>query len=501
MGASSGFSSATALLRALRRRDVSAVELLDLQIRRIERHDRQINAIVIRDFEGAREAASAADAALARGEQRPLLGLPMTIKECIDVAGLPTTGGLAARADAIAEKDALVVTRLRAAGAVIMGKTNVPPNLGDWQSANPVFGRTNNPWDLERTPGGSSGGSAAALAAGLTPLEYGSDKGGSIRFPAAWCGVYGHRPSSGIVPSSGHFPGSPRPNEALTQNTIGPLARTAEDLDLALDVVAGPDVGADVAWRLDLPPARHDRLADFRVAILPGADWRPVGEEIGAAIEQLARHLKGICAKVGRAQPPELGDLRESHALFQELGTATTPAVLNAIFRPSEGEQTPVELTDSYRRERAAAARASSDPFAEAVARGIECTAADFITLHDHRERLRAHWRRFFREWDVLLAPIVVIPAPLHSTEPFHQRTAVFGGRTTSVRFAMVYAGLPIFPGLPATAFPLGLSREGLPIGIQAIGPFLEDRTTIQFARLVADEIGGFQRPPGFDGD
>jgi amidase len=499
IGASDGFSSATALLRTLGRRDVSAVERLDLQIRRIEQHDRRINGVVIRDFERAREAATAADAALARGEQRPLLGLPITIKECIDVAGLPTTGGLAARADAIADTDALVVTRLRAAGAVIMGKTNVPPNLGDWQSANPVFGRTNNPWDLGRTPGGSSGGSAAALAAGLTPLEYGSDKGGSIRFPAAWCGVYGHRPSSGIVPSSGHFPGSPHPNETLTQNTIGPLARTPEDLELALNVVAGPEVGAEVAWRLDLPPARHERLADFRVAILPDADWRPVGEEIGTAIVQLARHLKQICAKVGRAQPQELGDLRGNQALFQELGTATKSEILNAIFHPSDGEQTPIELTDAFRRERAAAARAGSDPFAEAVARGVESTAADFIALHDRREQHRAHWRRFFREWDVLLAPIVVIPAPLHSTEPFHQRTAVIGGRTTSIRYAMVYAGLPIFPGLPSTAFPLGLGREGLPIGIQAIGPFLEDRTTIQFARLVAEKVGGFQPPAGFD--
>ena len=259
-----GFSTATEMLAALRDNHISAVELLDLHIQRIERHDGRVNAVVIRDFERARKVALAADALRARGEDRPLLGLPVTIKDGLDVTGLATTGGLIERADAVAEADAPVVARLRAAGAVIVGKTNVPPNLADWQTGNPIFGRTNNPWDLDRTPGGSSGGSGAALAAGLTPLDLGSDKGGSIRFPAAWCGVFGHRPSFGMVPSSGHFPGSSHPNETLTLNAVGPLARSADDLELALNVIAGPDVGLDAAWRLELPPARHARLSDFR---------------------------------------------------------------------------------------------------------------------------------------------------------------------------------------------------------------------------------------------
>jgi amidase len=494
-----GFSTATEMLGALRRHDISAVELLDLHLRRIERYDPLVNAVAIRDLERAGEAARAADAARARGDDRPLLGLPVTIKDCLDVAGLPTTAGLAERVNAVAERDAHVVARLRAAGAIIIGKTNVPPNLGDWQANNPIFGRTNNPWDLERSPGGSSGGSAAALAAGLTPLDYGSDKGGSIRFPAAWCGVFGHRPSFGIVPSSGHFPGSPRPNETLTQNVIGPLARSADDLELALDVVAGPEAGLEVAWRLQLPPSRHARLEEYRVAVLPAAEWRAVDSEITSAINDLAATLRGLGAQVTNALPPELGDLREHHGVFQSIGTATTPEILNAIFHATP-ETTPVELTEEYRRERAAAARAGTDPFAEARARGIECTAADFIALHDRREQYRAAWRRFFREWDVLLAPVATFLAPPHTTLPLHQRTTIINSQPASMRFAMVYASLPIVAGLPATAFPVGLSRDGLPIGIQAIGPFLEDRTPLRFAALVTEQLGGFRPPPGYDG-
>jgi amidase len=204
-----GFSPASAMLRALRDRQVSAVELLGLQLRRIERFNPALNAMVIPDFDHAHQVAAAADQARGRGEDASLLGLPMTVKDCIDVEGLRGTAGVAEFAERRPPRDARIVERVRSAGAVIMGKTNVPPWAGDWQANNPIFGRTNNPWDLARTPGGSTGGGAAALAAGLTPLELGSDIGGSIRVPAAFCGVYGHRPSETAVPRSGHFPGVP----------------------------------------------------------------------------------------------------------------------------------------------------------------------------------------------------------------------------------------------------------------------------------------------------
>lgn len=477
------FAPATEMLRALRARDVSAVELLDLHVRRIERLDGSINAVVTRDFERARTAAFAADAARARGEDAALLGLPLTVKDAIDVEGLPSTAGLVERVHHRATADALLVARVRAAGGIVMGKTNVPTNLADSQADNPLFGRTNNPWDPKRTPGGSSGGSAAALATGLTPLEFGSDLSGSIRYPATWSGVYGHLPSSTAVPRTGHFPGSPLPNGAIPLGMLGPLARSAEDLTLALDVVAGPEVGEEVAWRLALPPARHQRLSEYRVAVFPSAPWRPVHHEIVAAIDTLVSSLSRAGVHVEEATPEPVGDGFEHHVVLQMLLSAITRSVLS-----------PAERTA-----RAAMHRASGDLFGEARARGIEATVGEYIGLHTRREQYRAAWRAFFRDWDILLAPVVMVPAPLHTTEPNEARTFSVGNQSVNFRTQVAYCGLATLSGLPATAFPLGLTSDGLPIGIQAIGPYLEDHTTISFAGLVAEAYGGFQQPPGYD--
>ncbi len=489
------FASATEMLRALWERRISATELLELHLRRIERYNPRLTAIVIPDYERARRDAAAADAALARGEDErapgaqqaaPLLGLPMTIKDAIDTAGLPTTGGVVERADAVADQDALIVQRVRAAGAAIMGKTNVPPHLADWQADNPLFGRTNNPWDHERSPGGSTGGGGAALAAGLTPLEFGSDIGGSIRFPAAWCGVYGHRPSLTALPRSGHFPPPSRlANPTLNLNVVGPLARSAEDLELAMDVAAGPEIGEEVAWRLELPPARHERLADFRVAILPGAAWLPVDGEIEAAIERLAVSLRQAGARVQEAQPDALGDRREHHELYSSLLVAIAAGRMSA----------------DERRTRAAELRASGELFGDARARGLEASALEYIAWHEQRERYRAAWRAFFQEWDVVLAPLAIVPAPPHSTLPADERVLTVDGRSVPARLLIAYPAVAILSGLPSTAFPFGFTRGGLPIGLQAIGPYLEDRTPIRFAALVAQQYGGYQRPPGYDAD
>src|SRR5258708_4126674 len=254
------FATATELLADLRAGKATASELTELYIGRIERHDAKLNAVVVRDFERARQAARAAD----QGGSGALRGLPITLKESFNVTGLGTTCGVPEWKAFVSQHDAPAWSRLRAAGAVLMGKTNVPPMLADWQSANPIYGRTNNPWDLGRTPGGSSGGSAAALAAGLTALEVGSDIGGSIRVPAAFCGVYGHRPSETLLPRSGQFPMPPLPNPAVVMGVQGPLARSAEDLELALSVLAGPGGGGGVAWQGALPPPPPERLAPFR---------------------------------------------------------------------------------------------------------------------------------------------------------------------------------------------------------------------------------------------
>jgi len=264
------FKTAVELTAALTAKKVSAIELAQDAIGRIERHDDKINAICVRDFDRALEAARAADAALARGENKPLLGIPLTVKESFNIAGLPTTWGIPAQKNFVAKEDALSVARVKEAGGVILGKTNVPLTLGDWQSHNDIYGTTNNPYDLARTPGGSSGGSSAGLAAGYGPLSLGSDIGGSLRVPAFHCGVYAHKPTLALAPSRGHLPPALPPlpfNPDLA--VIGPMARSAADLSLLLDVMAGPDpIEGGVAYRLELPSPRHNALKDFRILLI-----------------------------------------------------------------------------------------------------------------------------------------------------------------------------------------------------------------------------------------
>ena len=483
------FSSATSLVAALRSGTIGARELTELYIRRIERHDPALNAVVVRDYTRAREQAMEAEHARARGEHRALLGLPITLKESINVTGLQTTCGVPEWKGYVSQHDAPVTTRTRAAGAVLLGKTNVPPMLADWQSANPIFGRTNNPWDLGRTPGGSSGGSAAAIAAGLSALEVGSDIGGSIRVPAAFCGIYGHRPSETLLPRSGQFPMPPLPNPAVVMGVQGPLARSAEDLELALSVLAGPEVGEDVAWKVTLPAARRERLADFRVAVLPPIPWLPVDEQITAALSDLTGRLTKMGAVVKEIQPDGLGDHREYHGFYRTLLSAVTGARVDA----------------ETRRQRIATFRAAGDDLSLGAARGLEGTAGDYLLWNGRREQHRAAWRAFFREWDVLLAPAINVLAYPHIERAWPADnsdlllTFTVNGRSVPYLHGLCYPALSTVPGQPATAFPVGLSREGLPIGLQAIGPYLEDLTPIRFTALLAREIGGYRKPSGYD--
>jgi amidase len=483
-----GFTTAIAMLAALRARQLSAVELLELHHQRYARYNPELNAIVEPAFEAARHAAQAADAQRARGEDAPLLGLPMTLKESINVRGLRTTVGMPQWKDFRSEHDAPVTTRVKAAGAAVMGKTNVPRMLADWQANNPIYGRTSNPWDRSRTPGGSSGGSAAALAAGLTPLEFGSDIGGSIRVPAAFCGVYGHRPSETAMPRSGQFPFPPMPNPAVFMGVQGPMARCAEDLSLGLDVAAGPDTGEDVAWRFALPAARRSRLADFRVAMLPAIPWVPLDAEIGTALDSLAAGLGGRGCQVKSVQPPELGDFRQHYALYLSLLTAVQLS----------------RVPPEQRRVRLDVLRSRDDEWSRAAQRGAEGAAPDYIAWIGQREQIRAAWRAFFSNWDVLVAPAFFTPAyphwdkPWPDTEASLKRTLDVNGKAVLEELGLFYPSVATVAGQPATAVPLGLTRGGLPIGVQLIGPYLEDRTPLRFAELLAQEFGGFTPPRGF---
>ncbi|MDB5290429.1 MAG: amidase [Phycisphaerales bacterium] len=477
------FSPAVDMLKALRQRKVSATELLAMHLQRIERYDGALNSVVVKDFERATGDAALADAKRMRGEDWPLLGLPVTVKESVDVEGLPTTAGVSERRGHRAAADARTVARLRAAGAVVVGKTNVCVYLADFQADNPVYGRTNSPWNLKLTPGGSSGGSAT-LAAGLIPLDLGSDLGGSIRIPAAFCGLWGHKPSDSLVPNSGNFPGSELPNAATTLAIQGPHARSAFDLEMALDVISGPDVGPDSAWKLELPPARRERLADFRVAVLPPQDWLPVDPEISGALDQLAARLRELGATVSVMQPPGLGSLRDYYRLFRSL-----MSVIVSVRWPPE------------LRERVVADKlARGEEFHAADAQGIKASAADYVKWHEQRERYRAAYRAFFREWDLLLTPMSIVPAFAHTTVPNADRRFTVGARQVEFEYLSFYPGMATLCGQPGTAFPAGFTRAGLPIGLQAIGPFLEDRTPLRFAQLLEKEFGGFRPPPGYDG-
>ena len=480
------FASARAMLAALQTGQVSATELLEMYLERIALYNPQLNAIVIPNEEQARQRAAEADAVHARGESLgPLHGLPLTLKDCIEVAGLRTTAGMIRRAGTISVTNGPVAQRILDAGAVLMGKTNVSPNTRDWHADNAVFGRTNNPWDFSRTPGGSTGGGAAALAAGLTSLEFGSDLAGSIRIPAAFCGVYGHRPSETAVARHGHVPGPPLPNVATVMAVQGPLARSAADLELALDVIAGPVVGEDVAWRLELPSARHQALRDFRVAILPQAAWLPVDAEITAGVNDLAERLRRLGAKVAETQP-EGFDLREHQEVFT--------ALLNVFIFSEMEEQRRIHIAGKIRQ--------SSDPFGHAQALGMTASAPQFLALHTRREEYRATFRDFFREWDVLLSPVTITPAFTHISNEvsFHTRILQINGEPVTYSRIQVYPGLASLSGQPATAFPWGCTHNGLPIGLQAVGPYLEDRTPITFAALLEREFGGFVAPPGYEG-
>jgi len=476
----SPFSTATEQLAALDAGEVSAVELVEAHLARIDARNGALNAIVVPTPERALAAARAADAARAAGERGALSGLPMTLKESTQVAGLPQSAGIAALADHRPERDGPVATRVFAAGACLLGTTNVPEALADWQADSPVYGRTVNPWDPDRTPGGSTGGGAAALAAGLTTLEVGSDIGGSIRIPASYCGVYGHRPSETAVARHGAFPFADAPNPARVMGVQGPLARSAADLELLFDVFAGPVPGEDVAWRLQLPAPRHERLADFRVAIAPPLPWATPAADVLAQLDDLAAHLRSEGATVGVALPAL--DLDGYLADYQRLLT-----VMTAPPGKSLGQ-----------RQATAARLRGKGPVADAIADGMTLDAVGYVGLLDRRERARAAWRDFFGEWDVLVAPNALTPAFEHRDGPQTRRTLDVDGTEVPYQLNIVYAMLAVYTGLPATAFPTGLSPSGLPVGLQAIGGYLEDRTTLRFAQLLERSWHRFEAPPGW---
>ncbi|MFJ6805044.1 amidase [Streptomyces anulatus] len=478
------FLTAEELATAMRAGEVTSAALTDDAISRIERDDRDINAVCVPDFDRARAAARDADRARARGEDGPLLGIPVTVKESYNVAGLPTTWGMPEHRDHLPAEDAVQVARLKDAGAVVLGKTNVPLGLQDIQSFNEIYGTTNNPWNPGRTPGGSSGGSAAALASGFGALSIGSDIGGSLRTPAHFCGVYAHKPTLGLVADRGMVPpATPALPYVPDLAVVGPMARSARDLTLLLDVMAGPDpLTFGVAHAMTLPPARHERLEDFRVLVLDEHPLLPTGAAVRAGVGRVADALVDGGAHVER-HSALLPDLAGAATLYNQLLISTSAARFPA---------------EEYEQLRAQAARLSAaDRSLSAVRlRSSVCSHREWVAANNGRELHRHDWRGFFAAFDAVVCPITPTPAFPHDQEadPMVRRIDVDGVDVPYLD-QLVWAGLATMPGLPSTAVPAGRSPEGLPVGVQIIGPLFEDRTSLRLAELLEQRIGGFQAP------
>lgn len=479
------FASAHDLAARIRSKEIGCRELLEYYLARVERFNPALNAIIATDFDRARGDADAADAAVAKGEiWGALHGVPMTFKESYDAAGMPTTWGLEELRDNIAAVDSVPVARMRAAGAVVFGKTNVPVMLADWQSYNPVYGTTNNPWDLSRTPGGSSGGSAAALASGMTALEAGSDIGASIRNPAHYCGVFGHKPTYGILPSRGHAtPGVIAPADI---SVIGPLARSAEDLEIALDIMAGAH-GLDAAcWRLDLPAATQREPGDFKVAVVledRNCDQDTILTDVlQGAIDALVK--KGMTVVPG-AKPAF--DTKEAHRIYVQLLRAATSG------RVSDAEMD---------RQRGILADLGEDDesYIADAARGNTMLHRDWLKLNNRRTHLREAWQALFDDVDLLLCPVAASTAFPHDQEGERvNRTIIINNKPVPVTDQLFWAGYTGAFFLPSTVAPVGLASDGLPVGIQIVAPHGHDKRAIAFAKMVERELGGFVAPNDYE--
>jgi len=459
--------SASELAAGIRAKEWSSRELLDLYLDRIDRLDGPVNAVVTLDADRARVAADAADVALARGDAvGPVHGLPITIKDAIETEGIRSTGGAVELTDHVPTRDAPAVARLKDAGAVVFGKTNLPRWSADFQTYNELFGVTNNPWDLQRTVGGSSGGAAAAVAAGFTSFELGTDIGGSVRIPAHCCGTFSLKPSFGVVPQRGYLSHVGGGITDVDINVFGPIARSADDLDLLLGVLAGPEPERADAWRIDLPECRVQSLGDLRIGTWLDDPVSPIQSEylgmLRAAVDQLA----DAGAHVDDDRPPV--DFAAQRELFVRM---IVPAMAPSLAHDQTEEQ----------------ADASSG------------SHLAWLRAEEERAALRATWAEWFRGHDLLLLPVVTVPAFPHDHDPeMFGRTIEVDGETRPLITTIDWLGLIGIVGLPSAVVPIGRTAEGLPVGMQIVAPYLHDRRAVRAAQLVSAVLGGFEAPPGY---
>ena len=472
------------LAQMVQRKQISAAELLDQHLARYEAHNPAVNAVVFTQIEQAQARARWADDVLAAGRTLgPLHGVPMTIKDSYDWIGSPSTWGIPEMVDNYPKSNAVAIQRLLDAGAIIYGKTNIPQKLSDWQSFNTIYGTTNNPWDLTRTPGGSSGGSAAALATGMASLEIGSDIGASIRNPAHYCGVFGHKPTMGIVPLRGHLlPG----NHAHVDISVGgPLARSASDLKVLLDIVAGTTGADQKAWRLHLPGTRKTDLRTFKVGMLIESPACAQDDELSEQLLATVDALEKAGVQVDRNATPGF-DWTRYQAVYLLLLRAATGASF------SDEEYRSHLMTGEARTPEDTSYRAYLD-------RGVTIRHRDWFALHNEREQMRRRWADFFSRYDLLLSPIAASAAFVHDHAGERpDRTILINGRQEPAIDQLFWAGLSGVVYLPSTVAPAGLTRSGLPCGLQIVADYMEDNTALEFARLMEEALGGFQAPPGY---
>jgi amidase len=451
-------TSATEVARRLAAREISSRELTQDLLARIDDNNPALNAVVELRREEALADADAADRALARGTVERLLGVPITIKEAFNVAGMKTTWGNPAFSEYRAAADATVVRRLKQAGAVILGKTNTHFMLADFaQTFNDVYGVTVNPWDAALTPGGSSGGSAAAAAAGLTFLEFGSDLVGSIRIPAAFCGVYGLRPSVGIVPQCGfQVPyAAEQPSEMRYMSAIGPITRSAADLRSALLATAGPENPCARGYGWTLAPPRHEHLSEYRVGVVLDHSRAPVSSDLTSSLATLVEAIAGSGAEIVEGWPDDVDPVQE----YETFGYH-------------------VQLFLAYH-----------DPDAEFH------RLPELLVQERRRMAARAAWTRFFADVDVFICPANFTVAFPHDRRPFDQRTIMTPDGARRYDDQPFWTAHATIAGLPAAVAPIGSDPTGVPVAVQIIAPPYEDDTAIAFAELLAQEVGGYEPP------
>ena len=451
------FSSTTQLAAAIRAGDVSATEVLEAHLAQIATHNPALNAVVTMDAEQAHKRAREADEALARGEiWGPLHGVPFTLKDAHATAGMRTTTGFPPL-DHAPQADSTVTARLKAAGGILIGKTNVAMMLADYQTTNPIFGRTNNPWNIERTPGGFSGGATAALAAGMTPFEIGTDLSASIRIPAHFCGVYGLKPTEQRVPLTGLIPGLPTPRSVRIMSCIGPMAHTVDDLALLYSIIAGPDERDTEVQPVPVDKMPQLELKHLRVAFAPSFPGLPVAAEIRGAVEELAKQLIPLCAAVEEAALPQVDFNQELPRAGALIG------MIIGAFQPEEQEQ--------------------------------PATLAQYLEALDRRDQSIIAWEQFFEKWDVLLCPPSMVTAFPHCEPGSPLRV---DDQEVIYWAVSAHGTLFNYTGHPAVVLPYKLDRDGLPIGIQLVGKRWDESHLLAMAKVLSEVTGPFQRPPGY---